>query len=162
MPDGLENITIQRMTRDDIEEIARLERLCFSDPWAKENFREELNHRFSVPLVVKSGQTIIGYICLWRIEDEMEIANFAVSPEFRRRGIGRKMMERVLWEAGERGVTGLILSVRESNLPAIELYTSYGFVEVYRRKKYYRQPAEDAVIMMKKLPANGKGQVSSV
>lgn len=154
MPDGLENITIQRMTRDDIEEIGRLERLCFSDPWAKENFREELKHRFSVPLVVKSGQTIIGYMCLWRIEDEMEIANFAVSPEFRRRGIGRKMMERVLWEAEERGVTNLILSVRESNLPAIKLYTSCGFVEVYRRKNYYRQPGEDAVIMVKKLPAN--------
>ena len=151
MPDGLENIAIQRMTRDDIEEIARLERLCFSDPWAKENFREELKHRFSVPLVVKSGQTIVGYMCLWRIEDEMEIANFAVSPEFRRRGIGRKMMERVHWEAGERGVTSLMLSVRESNLLAIKLYTGCGFVEVHRRKDYYRQPAEDAVVMAKKL-----------
>lgn len=148
---GLENITIQRMTQDDIEEIARLEKSSFSDPWAKENFREELKHRFSIPLVVRSGQTIIGYICLWHIEDQMEIANFAVSPDFRRRGIGREMMERVLWEAGERGCRNLILSVRESNRPAIELYTSCGFEEAYRKRNYYRQPAEDAVIMVKKL-----------
>ena len=148
---GLENITIQRMTRDDIEEIARLEKLSFSDPWAKENFREELRHRFSVPLVVKSGQTIIGYMCLWHIQDQMEIANFAVSPDFRRRGIGREMMERVLWEAGERGCRNLILSVREANRPAIRLYSSHGFVETHRRKDYYREPDEDAIVMVKRL-----------
>jgi len=153
MPAGLENITIQRMTRDDIEEIARLERLCFSDPWAKENFRDELRHRFSVPLVVRSGPTIIGYMCLWHLQDQMEIANFAVSPDFRGRGIGRKMMERVLWEAKEMGCTNLTLSVRESNLPAIRLYTSHGFVEMRRRQGYYREPDEDAIVMVKKLPA---------
>ena len=151
---GLENITIQRMTRDDIEEIARLEKLCFSDPWVKESFREELKHRFSVPLVVKSGPTIAGYMCLWHIDDQMEIANFAVSPDFRGRGIGRKMMEEVLRVAEERSCTNLILSVRESNLPAIRLYTSHGFVEIHRRKGYYREPAEDAIIMAKKLPTS--------
>jgi ribosomal-protein-alanine N-acetyltransferase len=151
---GLENITIQRMTQDDIEEVARLETLCFSDPWAEESFREELRHRFSVPLVVRSGPTIIGYMCLWHIDDQMEIADFAVSPDFRRRGIGRKMMEKVLREAEERGCTNLILSVRESNLPAVRLYTSHGFVEIHRRKGYYREPAEDAIIMVKKLPAS--------
>ena len=154
MSAGPENITIQRMTQDDIEETARLEKLCFSDPWAKENFREELKHRFSIPLVVRSGQTIIGYMCLWHIEDQMEIANFAVSPDFRRRGIGREMMEKVLWEANERGCTSLILSVRESNLPAIGLYTSHGFVERHRRKGYYREPDEDAIVMVKKLPVS--------
>ncbi|UCB52320.1 MAG: ribosomal protein S18-alanine N-acetyltransferase [Candidatus Zixiibacteriota bacterium] len=152
---GLENISIQRMTQDDIEEIARLEKLCFSDPWAKQNFQEELKHRFSVPLVVKSGQTVLGYMCLWHIEDQMEIANFAVSPDFRGRGIGKKMMEKVLWEAEERGCTNLILSVRESNLPAIGLYTDHGFEEVHRRRGYYRDPAEDAIIMVKKLRAGG-------
>jgi ribosomal-protein-alanine N-acetyltransferase len=154
MSAGIEDITIQRMAEDDIEEIARLEKSCFSDPWSKENFRQELKHRFSVPLVVKSGQTIVGYMCLWHIDGQMEIANFAVSPDFRRRGIGRKMMRRVLWEAGERSCTNLILSVRESNLCAVRLYTSFGFVEVYRRSKYYRQPIEDAIIMVKKLQAS--------
>jgi ribosomal-protein-alanine N-acetyltransferase len=154
MPAGPENITIQRMTEEDIEEIARLEKLCFSDPWVKENFREELRHRFSVPLVVKSGPTIIGYMCLWHIDDQIEIANFAVSPDFRGRGVGRRMMAEVLREADQRGCTNLILSVRESNLPAIGLYTSHGFVEIHRRKGYYREPAEDAIIMVKKLPTS--------
>ncbi len=147
----VDHITIERMTEDDIDEVARLERLCFSDPWAKTSFQEELRHGFSIPLVVKSGTKVVGYACLWHIDDEMEIANFAMSSEYRRRGIGRKMMERVLWEAEAKKCKNVILSARESNLPALNLYASFGFVEVYRRKNYYRLPTEDAIIMMKHL-----------
>lgn len=145
----VEHLTIERMSQKDVEEVARLERLCFSDPWSNRSFQEELRNRFSVPLVVKSGSKIIGYICLWHIYDQMEIANFAVSPEFRKKGIGRMMMERVLWEAKRRGCASVVLSVRESNLTAINLYAKSGFVEVERRRNYYRLPTEDAIIMMK-------------
>ncbi len=147
----VEHVTIQRMSEDDVYEIARLERLCFSDPWSKRSFDEELKHRFSIPLVVKSGTKVIGYTCLWHIDGQMEIANFAVSPEFRRKGIGRMMMERVLSEAKKRGCTSVMLSVRESNLSALNLYAKSGFVEVDRRKNYYRLPTEDAIIMVKNL-----------
>jgi len=139
------------MTEDDVEEVARLERLCFSDPWSKKSFEEELKHRFSIPLVAKCEERIIGYACLWHIDDQMEIANFAVSPDFRKKGIGRMMMDRVLSEARRRGCTSVILSVRESNLAALNLYTKSGFVEVSRRKNYYRFPTEDAIIMVKRL-----------
>lgn len=147
----VDHITIERMTEDDIDEVARVERSCFSDPWSKTSFQEELKHGFSVLLVVKSGKKLVGYTCLWHIDSQMEIANFAVSPEYRRRGIGRRMMERVLWEAKARGCTNLMLSVRESNLAAINLYVSFGFVEVHRRRSYYRLPTEDAIIMAKNL-----------
>ncbi len=148
---GLEHITIERMKEEDVDEVARLEKLCFSDPWAKASFQEELKHGFSIPLVVKSGRQVIGYACLWHIDVQMEIANFAVSPHLRRKGIGRMMMKRVLGEARKKNCTNLILSVRESNLPAIRLYGDYGFVEVHRRRKYYRQPDEDAIIMVRNL-----------
>lgn len=139
------------MSENDLEEVALLERLCFSDPWSKTSFEEELNHRFSIPLVVKSGQKVIGYTCLWHIYDQIEIANFAVSPEFRGKGIGKIMMERVLSEAKKRGCLSVMLSVRKSNLTALNLYAKSGFVEVDRRKNYYRHPTEDAIIMVKNL-----------
>jgi ribosomal-protein-alanine N-acetyltransferase len=147
----VDHITIARMSEEDLDEVARIEQLCFSDPWPKTCFKEELKHRFAVPLVVKAGTEIIGYTCLWHLDPQMEIANFAVSPEYRGKGIGRMMMERVIWEARERDCRNLILSVRESNLLAINLYASFGFAEIHRRRGYYRLPAEDAIIMMKTL-----------
>jgi ribosomal-protein-alanine N-acetyltransferase len=147
----LDQITLQLMTFDDLEEVTRLEKLCFSDPWSKKCFEEELEHRFSIPLVVKIAQKIVGYACLWHVDDQMEIANFAVSPEFRRKGIGRTLMESVLWEARKRACISVMLSVRESNLAARNLYAEFGFVEAGRRRRYYRFPIEDAVIMVKNL-----------
>jgi ribosomal-protein-alanine N-acetyltransferase len=147
----VDHITIDRMAEDDVDEVVRIEKTCFSDPWSKTSFREELRHGFSVPLVVKSGKKVVGYTCLWYIDSQMEIANFAVSAKNRRRGIAKRMMERVLWEAQARGCKQLILSVRESNLPAINLYIGFGFVEVHRRRGYYRLPVEDALIMVKNL-----------
>ena len=76
----VEGVIIQRMSQQDIEEIARLEKLSFSDPWSKKSFEEELKSRFSIPLVVKSGTRVVGYACLWHVHDQMEIANIAVSP----------------------------------------------------------------------------------
>jgi ribosomal-protein-alanine N-acetyltransferase len=147
----VDHITIERMGEEDLDEVARIEKLCFSDPWPEICFKEELKHRFSLPLVVKSGTEIIGYTCLWHLDPQMEIANFAVSPHYRSKGIGRRMMERVILEARSRGCRNLILSVRESNLAAINLYASFGFAEIHRRRGYYRFPAEDAIIMMKNL-----------
>jgi [ribosomal protein S18]-alanine N-acetyltransferase len=147
----LDQITIQRMILDDLEEVTRLEKLCFSDSWSKQSFQEDLEHQFSIPLVVRFDQRIVGYTCLWCVDEQMEIANFAVSPEFRRKGIGRMMMEEVFSEAIKRGCTSVILSVRETNLPAINLYRGFGFVEAGRRKRYYRFPVEDAIIMIKNL-----------
>ncbi len=147
----IDQVTIQSMTMDDLEEVSQLEKLCFSDPWCKENFREEVEHRFTIPLVTKIDNKIVGYICLWNVDFQLEIANIAVAPEFRRRGIGKIMMERVISEAKEKGCESVILSVRESNLPALKLYGEFGFIEIGRRKHYYRFPVEDAMVMVKKL-----------
>jgi ribosomal-protein-alanine N-acetyltransferase len=147
----VENISIQRMTRADIEEVVLLEKMCFSDPWSKSSFEHELINRFSIPLVVKSGIKIVGYACLWHTFEQMEIATIGVSPEFRRKGIGRMMMNWILKEAKINGCSNVILSVRESNHAAIGLYRKFGFVDLDRRKKYYRVPEEDAIVMVKSL-----------
>lgn len=147
----VEDISIQRMTQADIEEVVRLEKMCFSDPWSKSSFEHELINSFSLPLVVKSGSRIVGYSCLWLIYEQMEIATIGVSPEFRRKGIGGMMMSWILKEAKRNGCTNIILSVRESNNAAINLYRKFGFVDLDRRKGYYRLPDEDAIVMIKPL-----------
>jgi ribosomal-protein-alanine N-acetyltransferase len=145
----VDEIVIQKMDEEDLEEVVRLEKICFPDPWNKEAFREELRLKLAIPLVVKLGEKVVGYTCLWHLDAQLEVANFAVSPDHRKKGIGERIMKRILWEAKERGCKSIILSVRESNLPAIKLYTKFGFVEVGRRKKYYRLPTEDALTMHK-------------
>ncbi|MGB8656769.1 MAG: ribosomal protein S18-alanine N-acetyltransferase [Candidatus Zixiibacteriota bacterium] len=147
----IDRIIIRGLTPADLEEIAALEKSCFSDPWSKENFQEELQHQFTIPLVVEADQKIVGYACLWNVDGQMEIANFAVALDYRRKGIGRMMMERVILESVNRGCSSVILSVRESNLSARNLYHEFGFAEISRRKRYYRLPVEDAIIMVKNL-----------
>ena len=147
----VDRIVIQKMSKEDVEEVARLEEICFSDPWSKEAFTEELQLKLAIPFVVKLKEKVVGYTCLWHLDDQLEVANFAVSPDYRSKGIGEKLMKRILSEAKERSCKSIILSVRESNKMAINLYIKFGFVEVGRRKKYYRLPTEDALTMVKTL-----------
>jgi ribosomal-protein-alanine N-acetyltransferase len=147
----VDKIVIQRMSQEDVEEVTRLEKICFSDPWSREAFMEELRLKLAIPLVVRWGEKVIGYTCLWHLDDQLEVANFAVSPDYQRKGIGEKIMKKILLEAKERSCRSIILSVRESNIAAVKLYTKFGFVEVGRRKKYYRLPTEDALTMCKTL-----------
>jgi len=147
----VDNLVIQKMSKEDVDQVAGLEKICFSDPWSKETFLEELKLKLAIPLVVKLEEKVVGYTCLWHLDDQLEVANFAVSPDHRKKGVGEKLMKRILVEAKERGCKSIVLSVRESNQGAVNLYTKFGFVEVGRRKKYYRLPTEDALTMVKTL-----------
>jgi ribosomal-protein-alanine N-acetyltransferase len=147
----VDRIVIQRMSKEDIDQVAGLEKTCFSDPWNQQAFTEELRLELAIPLVARLGSKVVGYTCLWHLVDQLEVANFAVSPDHRSEGIGEKLMKRVLLEAKKKSCRSVVLSVRESNQAAIRLYVKFGFVEVGRRKKYYRLPTEDALTMLKTL-----------
>ncbi|MCK4385170.1 MAG: ribosomal protein S18-alanine N-acetyltransferase [candidate division Zixibacteria bacterium] len=147
----VDKIVIQKMSQEDVEEVATLEKICFSDPWKRETFMEELQLKLAIPFVVKLEEKVVGYTCLWYLDDQLEVANFAVSPDHRSKGIGEKLMKRILLEAKEKGCKSIVLRVRESNKTAINLYVKFGFVEVERRKKYYRLPTEDALTMLRTL-----------
>jgi ribosomal-protein-alanine N-acetyltransferase len=151
MCEEVNKIVIQRMSKEDVDQVAKLENLCFSDPWSKDAFTEELRLKLAIPLVAKLEGEVVGYTCLWHLDDQMELANLAVSPDHRGEGIGEKLMKRILLEAKERACKSIVLSVRESNKSAIGLYAKFGFAEVGRRKKYYRLPTEDALTMIKTL-----------
>jgi len=93
----------------------------------------------------------VGYSCLYVVAGEMQIGNFAVSPDHRKQGIAKLMMDEIVKIARERKCDSIFLEVRESNIPAQTLYSSYEFKPIGRRVGYYRQPRENAIIMVKEL-----------
>ena len=142
------NVRIVPMTADHLDEVAELERICFSVPWSRNMLAEELDNLLSAFLVAldDSGK-VVGYAGVQVILDEGYITNVAVRPECRRQGIAAKLLQVFLDFARANQLAFLTLEVRASNYDAIALYGSRGFRSVGRRKNYYEHPKEDAIIM---------------
>lgn len=135
--------------RAHVLEVAAIERACFSDPWSEGSFRQALENPgvFFRVATEGAGGPVVGYVVAWFAADEGEIANVAVAPSSRGRGIGGLLLDAAIAAAAEYGAQALYLDVRESNAPARALYDSRGFVEVGRRRRYYRRPSEDAIVL---------------
>lgn len=145
--EALAPIRITGMVPEDLAEITRIERSCFPKPWSESVFTQELNNPVSRIWVARSGgKRILGYICRWLVGAEVHILNLAVDPQARRRGIGRRLLSRVLREARLQGASMVWLEVRRGNSAAYWLYRRAGFVEVGERRNYYGR-GEDAVVM---------------
>lgn len=144
------HVRIVPMTADHLDEVAELERICFSTPWSRNMLAEELDNALSAFLVAldESGK-VVGYAGLQVVLDEGYITNVAVRPECRRQGIAGKLLQVFLDFAQGNHLAFLTLEVRASNYDAIALYGSRGFRSVGRRKNYYGHPKEDAIIMTK-------------
>ena len=140
-------IDIVLMTAQHVSAVARLEKLCFSDPWSENSVASELVNPLSVWLVALEDETVIGYIGSQTVMGETDMMNGAVHPDYRRRGVARGLIEALMQNLMERESRCLTLEVRASNTPAIALYTEMEFQEVGRRRNYYRNPKEDALIL---------------
>ena len=150
------NVRIVPMNGDHLDEVAELERVCFSTPWSRNMLSEELENDCSAMLVALDGQDyVVGYAGVQVILDEGYITNVAVRPEYRRRGVAGKLLRVFLDFAKAHQLAFLTLEVRASNAPAMALYEGLGFRDVGRRKNYYEHPREDAVIMTKEFDTNG-------
>ena len=145
------SLQIVPMNADHLEELEKLERICFSRPWSRKMLGEELEHQCAAFLVAQNSitQQVMGYAGLLVMADEGYITNVAVFPEFRRQGVAAKLI--AVFENFARGnkLAFLTLEVRPSNTAAIALYKGFGFEEVGRRKNYYDLPKEDALILTK-------------
>jgi [ribosomal protein S18]-alanine N-acetyltransferase len=143
------------MRPESLGAIMQIERSCFSDPWSERAFRQTLASGRSASLVALDRETAtpVGYIVAWFVMDEGEIANVAVAPAWRGRGIGGMLLDSVLDLAGARGIMTVYLEVRETNVAALHLYASRGFDQVGRRRGYYRKPREDALVLRRRLGA---------
>lgn len=135
----------------DLAEIARLETLCFSEPWSQMLIQEVLESGLDRVWVIPAGERLAGYCNFRVIAGEGELMRIAVHPDLRGRGCARKLMEVLVEDAGRRGVEAITLEVRASNQSAIHLYESFGFHTEAVRKRYYTNPAEDALLMWRRI-----------
>ena len=142
-------INIVPMNADHLEELERLEKICFSRPWSRKMLAEELENQCAAFLVAEDpeSRTVLGYAGVLVMADEGYITNVAVFPEYRRRGIAAQIIKVFCDFAQGNHLAFLTLEVRPTNTAAIELYRSFGFEEVGRRKNYYDLPKEDALIL---------------
>ena len=150
------HVRIVPMNADHLDEIAELERICFSTPWSRNMLAEELDNACSAFLVaVDASGRVVGYAGLQVVLDEGYITNIAVRPEYRRQGIAGKLLQVFLDFGQANGLAFLTLEVRASNYDAIALYGSRGFRSVGRRRNYYEHPKEDAIIMTREFDTDG-------
>ena len=142
------NLSVRRMTLDDIQAVVELDQISFSLPWPERSFRFELtDNPASRCWVAEADGRVVGMVVTWLFVDEAHIATIATHPDYRRQGIARKLLTYTLQSAISEGARSSFLEVRASNLPAQEMYRKFGYVEVGRRKRYYRDNDEDAILM---------------
>ncbi len=141
------NVKISLASSDDISDIASIETQCFSTPWSKNAIRESMNAN-TLFYVSRVGDSLAGYMGISKVAGEGYVTNIAVLPEFRRRGIGNKLLQYVIDDCNAE-LEFISLEVRVSNNAAISLYKKLGFEQVGLRKRFYTHPDEDALIMTK-------------
>jgi len=143
-------IALRRMRETDLPMVVAIENVSFSNPWSEETFRGEIQNRpISHPLVIVEGPgaRVVGYVIYWQIQQDVQVNNIAVHPDFRGRGIGEAALRTALALAVAAGAAFVTMEVRPSNAPALALYRKMGFAIMGTRKGYYTNPDEDAYIM---------------
>jgi ribosomal-protein-alanine N-acetyltransferase len=145
-------VVLHPATSSDLPEVTALERACYGDPWPASAFASLPGNARVFFTVARDGRGhLAGYVVAWYVMAEGELANLAVAPDSRGQGIGRALLAAMLADASNRKTSQIYLEVRESNLAARNLYASQKFEEVGRRKRYYRSPTEDALILRRTL-----------
>ncbi len=149
-----ESVLFERLAQEHICELITLESACFSTPWGEEQYKASFAQSSFVAfgLRLQGQETLIAYVALYHILDEMEILNIAVSPLHRRCGYGEFLLRRTLQASAALNCESMFLEVRVGNVAARNLYEKLGFSSVGVRKKYYADTGEDACIYKLALP----------
>lgn len=140
-------IQIRKMQSADLPRVVEIEKQCFGERWTINAFANELSNTASCYFVGIQNNTIIGYAGYWLILEEAHITTIGVEPRFQRRGFGEMMLLYMIEHAARAGAKWLTLEVRASNLSAQRLYEKYGFSSLGKRRAYYQDNNEDALIM---------------
>ncbi|MBR3640700.1 MAG: ribosomal protein S18-alanine N-acetyltransferase [Oscillibacter sp.] len=149
-------VRVVPMTAEHLDEVAELERVCFSAPWSRNLFAAALDDLLSAFLVALDDDgRVVGYAGLQVVYDEGTVTNVAVRPEWRRRGVAGKLLKVFVDFARSNRLAFLTLEVRASNAAAVALYGGLGFRVAGERKNYYEHPREDALIMTKEFSYDG-------
>ena len=139
------------MKEDDIPPVLEIEEISFAAPWSEKDFLNELYNKSALTKVAAFEGNIIGYICMNFHLHASQILNLAVDPDFRRRGVATILMDEAIRELRKRRCVFMYLKVRVSNTGAQKFYELLGFKVESVRKKYYADPDEDALVMIRRL-----------
>lgn len=140
-------LEIKVLGAEHLEDVLKIEEECFSKPWSENSVKELLLSEKAELLGAFDGGRLIGYSCLEWVLDEGSLTNIAVSDEYRKMGVGSQLMAALMKSAEEKDLAFITLEVRVSNLPAVNLYRKFGFLDVGTRHNYYDAPREDALLM---------------
>lgn len=139
---------LRSMRRGDLDQVLAIEQMSYLSPWSRLSFEREVSDNPAANyVVVEQDDRVCGYAGMWVLIDEAHVTNIAVHPDHRRRGLGQAMLCELARRAARQGVHSLTLEVRPTNFAAQALYTKLGFVSRGRRKRYYSDTGEDAIIM---------------
>lgn len=144
-------MNILRFEKHHIPALHKLECLCFSSPWSEKSFEEELSNPLAVFLVAEDESGVLGYVGCHFVCGEGDITNVAVHPDSRRKGIAKALLKMLEAESERFEAEVINLEVRKSNFPAISLYKQLGYEECGERPNFYTKPAENAILMAKKV-----------
>ena len=152
--------SIVEITKDNylhyLDQILEIENLSFISPWSAHAFKSELNNpASSLWALIVNNEVLSGYICFWVFDSEIQLLNIAVHTDKRGQGFGRLLMDSIIETSVSKGIQSIWLEVRPSNGSAKNLYIKLGFEEIGRRKHYYRDTGEDAIVMALALPQKG-------
>jgi len=141
-------VTIDCLRSHHIKELMEIETVSFGAPWSERAYRNEMNNRSAIYLVALSADgAVLGYAGAWVVMDEAHITTIAIRPDMRGRKMGKALLVALLDAAATKGSKRATLEVRPSNTVALEIYRKFGFYPVGRRKAYYTDNREDALIM---------------
>ena len=141
-------ISLRYMKKEDIDGVLTVEKESFSTPWTEKLFYDEVENPRTVYFVaVTDNGEIVGYGGMWHVVDEGQITNIAVKKNCRGEGVGSKLLESLIKWAKNNEILVIQLELREGNAAAFGLYKKYGFSVVGKRKDYYKNPTEDAILM---------------
>lgn len=140
---------IEKMTSGHLDDVYIIETECFSHPWSRQSLEEELDNETSLFLVAKEENEVIGYIGMSIVIDEGYIFNVAVRESYRNKGVATALINELVTYGKKNNFSFITLEVRKSNLPAISLYSKFGFLKAGERKDYYSNPKENAILMTK-------------
>jgi ribosomal-protein-alanine N-acetyltransferase len=141
---------VRRLVYSDLPAVLSIERRAFETPWSLAMFVLELSKPSGICLAIADGDSLAGYLVCSRYADVWHLMNIAVTPEQRRQGIARSLLERLFEEAGPNA--RYTLEVRTSNHGAIATYEQLGFRRAGHRRRYYHDNGEDALIMWLESP----------
>ena len=142
------SVLLRKMTLDDLEQVVAIDQVSFSLPWPARSFQFELTDNLASRCwVAELDGRVAAMLVAWFIVDEIHIATIATHPDFRKQGIGKKLLSHVLQSAKADGAITSFLEVRESNEAALMMYRKFGYMESGRRENYYSDNGEAAILM---------------